>query len=333
VNNIIAKGGGGGCFLADTAIETPNGTVYIQDIKTGDRITSLNEVSDMVQTSIVERLEVLAAREYYEIDTHNGSVNATGEHPFYILAGNTKTRIIRNVSELRVGDWLVMSQDSSEEIISIQKHVKDVVIYNLINVVPNHNYFANGYLVHNKGASGGGRASSSAKSSSSSSKSSSSSSSPAKTSVKAGSSVKTSTGATVKTTTKTPTSSKFKGTTAKGVTGVDGYSPRFKNNYTAPAGSMVYYPQHSFTDYLPWIYLFSQNSPSNDTTTIMQPDGKEVVALPEKGMDGMAIFNWILLIVFAIAIIGGIVWCVDKATVSEIEKERRERKKIYRGYW
>lgn len=199
-----------------------------------------------------------------------------------------------------------------------------------------------------KGGGGGGHASSgghssfsssSKSSSSSSSKSSSSSSSKtssgsttskpaapksnAKTtsssSVKPGSTVKTSDGKTVKTSTTKPTNSKY--TKQAGVTGVDGYSPRFTNGYSAPAGSVVYYRDTSFFDYLPWIYLFSHNNPATpagQTATIVQPDGKQVQAKPEAGgTDGLAIFNWIILILLAAGSIALVIWLVNKYTTKE----------------
>lgn len=118
-------------------------------------------------------------------------------------------------------------------------------------------------------------------------------------------------GKTVKTSDKKPTNSKYKN--ESGVTGVDGYNPRFTNGYVAPAGSVVYYPQHSFIDYLPWIYLFSQNSPQNDSTTVVQPDGKEVTAKPEAGgNDGMVFLNWAMLGAMGVGAIALIMWLINK---------------------
>lgn len=164
-----------------------------------------------------------------------------------------------------------------------------------------------------RGSSGGGRASSSARSSSSKSSSK-------------GSSAKATQAQKPKTSTKPTTASKTTTASApKTVTGIkgkygntghrvgDGYQPRF-NGYTAPPGSVVYYPQHSALDYLPWILLFSQNSPSHDQAMVVQPDGKQVVAEPPKGIDGMVIFNWVIVILFLVAILGGIVWLVNKKT-------------------
>lgn len=182
-----------------------------------------------------------------------------------------------------------------------------------------------------KGSSGGGRSSGGSRSSSSSSKSSapkSSTSTPKtstpkpttpKTSTKPGTSkstpgskIKTASGAEAQSSAKKPSNSKF--TRSTGIVGDNGYTPRFTNGYSAPAGSVVYYPQHSALDYLPWIYLFnSNNSPRNDHATVVQPDNKEVVVKPEKGgVDGLYILNWFLLIAVVIALISGIVFGVNK---------------------
>lgn len=174
-----------------------------------------------------------------------------------------------------------------------------------------------------------GSSSSSSSRSSSTSSSSTSKSTPPKTSTPApsqskpgkstatpGSKVKTADGQEVQSSTKKPTNTKY--TSSKGIVGDNGYTPRFNNGYSAPPGSVVYYPQHSFIDYLPWIYLFSQDSPSHDQATIVQPDGKEVQAQPvQEGIDGMAIFNWFLLIVIALGIIGGVMYGVYKWTTQE----------------
>lgn len=179
-------------------------------------------------------------------------------------------------------------------------------------------------------SSGGYRSSSSSSSRSSPSKSSSSSKSGTSKSTtktspsrpanygtstkKAGDTIKVG-GKTIKTSTKKPTNSIYKN--QAGVVGDNGYTPRFTNGYSAPAGSVVYYPQHSFVDYLPWVYLFSLggDSPQDDKVTTVQPDGKQVVAEPvQEGVDGLAVFNWILLVVIVIAAIGGIVYGVNKLT-------------------
>jgi len=179
-------------------------------------------------------------------------------------------------------------------------------------------------------SSGGGRSSASSSmssSSSSSSKSSSSKSTSTKsttkttvTKTKPGGTLKTADGKTIQTSSAKPTNAKF--SQSKGVVGDSGYSPRF-NNYSAPAGSVVYYPNHSFVDYLPWIYIFSQNnSPRVDQAVVVQPDGKQVQAQPVKsGVDGMFIFNWIILILLAAAVVAGVMYVVNKLTKKDKKNE------------
>lgn len=144
------------------------------------------------------------------------------------------------------------------------------------------------------------------------SKPSSTSRSTSSSKIKPGSKV-TAGGKSIQTSTKKPSNSKY--TNQAGITGVDGYTPRFSNGYSAPAGSVVYYPQHSALDYLPWIYLFSQDSPQNDSATVVQPDGKEVVAKPEpEGADGLAVLNWFILILLGIGAIVLVMYLITKFT-------------------
>lgn len=316
---LVHNKGGGGCFLAGTKITTVSGQKAIEDIKSGDRIWTLNEATKMTEVGVVQRLDEIKASSYYVI---NGEIKTTGTHPFYTTKG------IKSVSDLQIGDYLIKNFDVKTEIKTIEYIEDNVTVYNLINVDPNHNYLANSYLVHNKGFSGGGRSfssGSSAKTTSSStggkgstlgngsSYNSSSSRSTTSASTKPGSRITTNDGKEITTSANKPSNSRVN--QQAGITGVDGYTPRFTNGYSAPAGSVVYYPEHSFIDYLPWVYLFSQDSPTHDQATIVQPDGKEFTAQPvQEGADGLAFFNWIVLIVIGIAIIGGVVWLINRLT-------------------
>jgi ribosomal protein L31 len=305
------KGGGGGCFLAGTQITMENGNRSIEDVKSGDRLWTFNEKTRFTQLGTVERLEELQMPGYYII---NDEIKTTEGHPFYTTNG------IKKVVELREGDVLYKNYDQKTTIKSIVYVEESVTVYNLVNVEPNHNYLANGYLVHNKGSAGGHSSSSGGgkSSSGSSSKSSSGSSSSKPAAPKAGTStakpgakVKGADGKEVQSSTKTPAKSDYKSST--GVVGDNGYTPRYNNGYTPPAGSVVYNRERDFMDYLPWIYLFSQDSPRNDSQVIMQPDGKEVQATPaQDGIDGVAIFSWIVIIALVLGAIGGIVWLVNR---------------------
>ncbi len=317
-SNLLVHNKGGGCFLGDTKITTPEGRKAINRLNVGEIVISNNEITGKDGYSTIEYIDVLKVWGYYRI---NGKLKVTGTHPIY-TSDNGKV-VIKPVSLLQAGDLLIT--DAGTEIISkIEFFEKEVTVYNLLNVEPNHNYYAENILVHNKGG-GGARSSGGYRSSSSGSKSSSSTSTTSnKSTSRTTSSAKTTPGSKVtvggkqvQTSSKKPTNPNVN---QAGITGVDNYSPRFTNGYSAPAGSVVYYPQHSFIDYLPWVYLFGMggDTPTDDKTIIMQPDGKEVQAQPvQEGIDGLAVFNWILLIAIVIAIISGIIWGVNKLTSKE----------------
>ena len=335
---LVHNKGGSSCFLPGTRIMTPAGSKKIEKIRPHDTIVSYNESNGAQEYSIVSSVQVSKEQGYYII---NGDLEVTATHPVYVADGGlfTSDYTTIEVQDLKIGDYMV-NDVGYTRVKKIEYIEREVKVYNLINVEPNHNYYANRYLVHNKGGFSSGRSSSSSakssgsKSSSISGKSTSSSTgskgsskstngggsanksnsrSTTSSATKPGNKITTSDGKTVQTSTKKPTSTKVN--QQAGITGVDGYTPKFKNGYSAPAGSVVYYPQHSFTDYLPWIYLFSNNSPANDQATIMQPDGKQVTAPPvEEGVDGLAVFNWILLFIIGACIIGGVVWGVSKLT-------------------
>lgn len=165
------------------------------------------------------------------------------------------------------------------------------------------------------GGKGGGGARSSTKSSSS--KPSATSSPPPKPAP----TTKPTSNTVATTTAKKPSAQAKKGKqyNEKGSVVGDTYQPRFTSGYVPPKDSVVYYPQHSFIDYLPWIYIFSQGSPQHDQVAVVQPDGKEVVAKPEtEGVDGLLILNWFILIVLALAIIVGVVWGVNKLSKRKV---------------
>lgn len=324
----LAKGGG--CFLAGTLVATPSGDKPIEELRAGDLVVSYNEKTQQKEISEIGSIDVLTRDAYYVI---NGNVKATAEHPFYTTNGVQEVQYFDSTTRL------INIEGEEVGILSYQKVQESVTVYNLLDVSPNNNYYAANYLVHNKGGGsrgGGSKSSSSKGSSSSKSSGSSSNKSTSKSTGKSkptaadkaanksnsknttssktapGSKV-TANGKEVQTSSKKPTNSKV--SNQAGITGVDGYSPRFNNGYTPPAGSVVYYPQHSALDYLPWIYLFSQHSPANDSATTVEPSGREVTAQPVKeGVDGLAVFNWILLIAMVVAIVAGIIWGVNKLT-------------------
>lgn len=149
------------CFISGTEIKLENGDVKnIEDIQPGDVVLTFNEGT-----------KVLEGKEVYEVLTPihntlvtyslaNGSVvTSTEDHPYYTseLAlksydnekTNTLYKLPVEVSRIEVGDSL-KTEDGSSVITDILLERKEATQTFLLRVKDNHNYFANGILVHNK---------------------------------------------------------------------------------------------------------------------------------------------------------------------------------------
>tara|TARA_E500000331_G_scaffold133836_1_gene130814 strand:+ start:120 stop:1157 length:1038 start_codon:yes stop_codon:yes gene_type:complete len=140
----IADCGGGGCFLANTKILMTDGDVKnIEDIKVGDMVQSYDVKSTSIVKSKVTETFVHNDKQYMVI---NGVIKTTSIHPFYcnekwVEAGN-----------LSVGDKILHVDGLEHTIKTIEKSDTLSTVYNF-EVGGTHNYFAEGYLVHNKGPS------------------------------------------------------------------------------------------------------------------------------------------------------------------------------------
>ena len=137
--------GGGGCFIKGTLIQLPSGIKSIEDIKVGDVVTSFDVGISSTVNSKVTSTYVHSDRDYMII---NGIIKTTSVHPFYsdgkwIAAG-----------DLLVGDKILHVDGLEHTIETIELSDEPVTVYNF-EVDRTHNYFAEGYLVHNKGPDNG----------------------------------------------------------------------------------------------------------------------------------------------------------------------------------
>ena len=138
--------GGGGCFLADTHINTDNGLKSIDTITVGDQIASFDNGN--LTYDRVAAVYNTNASEYYEITAAASSVNVTAEHLFYTAVGELKRAYSLSVNDV----LLVYAGESLKpvRIESIRKHEDPAIVYNILSDGKN-NYVANDFLVHNKG--------------------------------------------------------------------------------------------------------------------------------------------------------------------------------------
>ncbi|MFO7618401.1 MAG: PKD domain-containing protein [Thermoplasmata archaeon] len=135
-----------GCFAAGTLIATPEGDVCIENVREGDMVVSYNTTTEQVEPNMVWHTTV--HEDYLGYLLVNGRLRVTENHPVYTTEG------IVAAGDLRVGDVL-LTLAGTETVTDIAEMHVLATVYNF-EVEANHNYFADGILVHNKGGGGGG---------------------------------------------------------------------------------------------------------------------------------------------------------------------------------
>ena len=130
------------CFIEGTAIATPTGNKNIEDLNVGDTVLSYNQ-----QTGVVESDNILKTFEHSESEyLLINNLGVTGNHPIYVNGE------IIPADRIKFGDTLI-GLNGNVEVTSIERIYEMQNVYNL-EVTDNHNYFAGGILVHNKGGGG-----------------------------------------------------------------------------------------------------------------------------------------------------------------------------------
>ena len=150
------------CFLAGTKINTTRGLISIEYVTNKDYIYGytnsgkicINKVKRLITHNKPEEL----IYKYYNIITKNSNVNVTFEHNFYIgndNSSNNNDSKYKKIEEINIGEYLYVYDKYENNIykdIILEKNIINLinpkVTYNL-ELTNNHNYFANGYLVHN----------------------------------------------------------------------------------------------------------------------------------------------------------------------------------------
>ena len=143
-------GGGGGCFTAGTLILTPQGKIPIERLHKGDQITSYNFSQRQQELGRIGKIEVLETDSYYKL---NHQIFVTETHPFYRQIRN-KIELVE-VAKLEIGDQLINENGTTTKIKSLDQITESIQVYNLLEIEPDHNFYAGGFLVHNKGGGGG----------------------------------------------------------------------------------------------------------------------------------------------------------------------------------
>lgn len=132
-----------GCFVAGTMVTTPDGQKPIESLKEGDRVMTY----DFGEQELVES-------EVTEVQIHNGDDErevitlSTGR---YELIGTPEHLVWDGETWLALGDTLVLFVPELGVLYPVQKQPtpKKAAVYNIHVSHPDHNYIANGFLVHN----------------------------------------------------------------------------------------------------------------------------------------------------------------------------------------
>ena len=142
------------CFIAGTPITLADGTTQpIETIKTGETVmTSANKDSSQVSNFITLDYDG------WVYGFNGGKPFVTDSHPFMTTDGwksfdpaetaHENTGLTK-IGKLQVGDTLIKEGGVQEKILSVNRVWKKTKVYNL-TVQGAHQYYADGYLVHNK---------------------------------------------------------------------------------------------------------------------------------------------------------------------------------------
>jgi hypothetical protein len=150
----------GPCFVAGTKIAMDDGTSKnIENVVVGDRVVTLEDEDELVGNRV---LEVMSKANQptvkYTLST-GGNVEATLDHPIFVKGKGycsyspsltTQENNGMNVNQIEIGDSVLFYSDIEGTITSIELQDAPKTVYNLRNVENNHNFFANGILVHNR---------------------------------------------------------------------------------------------------------------------------------------------------------------------------------------
>jgi len=135
------------CFVAGTEITLVDGNVKnIEDVVVGEEVLTYNEESGKHESGVVGDLKQHEVKSVIRLTLDNENIIiTTHEHPFFVEGkGWVKAGELQSLDVCK-------KVDGSESLISTVEVLEEThVVYNLLSVSENHNFYANEILVHNK---------------------------------------------------------------------------------------------------------------------------------------------------------------------------------------
>ena len=150
------------CFIAGTKVTMEDGSEKnIEDVELGDVVLSFNEETQIIEPKKVINLNSPIHNDLIQYTLSSGTtITSTFDHPYYVngleIASykpeltNSRYDIGRNVNQIKVGDVVRFKDGGFHSIDNIEElPLVDTQTY-IVTVEDNHNFYANGILVHNK---------------------------------------------------------------------------------------------------------------------------------------------------------------------------------------
>jgi hypothetical protein len=147
------------CFPAGTKISLSNGEKKnIESLQEGDVVISENEQGNVSPSSVTKLLKLWSFSMSSIVFENGENLKVTPPHPLFTKDGwkaiDVKGAKFHNpelpIGQLSVGDFIKKEDESWNQISSISTSYGLFRVYNL-SVDTNHNFFAKGFLAHNKG--------------------------------------------------------------------------------------------------------------------------------------------------------------------------------------
>ena len=154
------------CFIAGTLVTMHDGSCkVIEKVQVGDTVLTYNEKSQEIEPNVVLKIDSPIHIDFVSVKIlkdNDSIINInTHDHPYFVVGKGwssyntqlTKQRYHLPVAQMEIGDAVLIYENGKIVIGAINSLVeitKEQISYNLTSVANNHNFFANGILVHNK---------------------------------------------------------------------------------------------------------------------------------------------------------------------------------------
>jgi hypothetical protein len=130
------------CVVADQLVSTPEGVAPIEELEIGDHVISLSS-DGTIRTSRIDQIRTAQSDKYIRLSfDDDSSLAVTQEHPVAHYTGWVKAR------SLKIGDQIV-SVGGTVTLVKIE-HFREVRRVYDLTTTPDHNFFVEGILLHNK---------------------------------------------------------------------------------------------------------------------------------------------------------------------------------------